>query len=338
MKEFYVGWSELVTRHSLLAWLLESFLTKVRTQQMYGQVSTEYGQTVPEIVAKVQKVLNMVRLAKWVTHDDLRLPSFATLFQELETAQAQFLAVQDQVRASSYRWPRRPLYEWSRRAEYPIVAHTLQQDGYRRVLDAGSGVTFFPFYLRRQYEVDVECLDVEPSFAYRMEQLLSLLDVGLSIPFHVADLCATLPLQAEAYDAVYSISVLEHLPSEARLFAIEQLWRLVRPGGGLLLTVDVTLNEEGEGIPLDMTDSFIRELSAIVGQLPLLDDKLPSNLLTPQRPGYKFAPLQVRGRIVSGKFKDRCRLALLHLSGFPSTFHPPLACIFVYAVKSHLCH
>jgi SAM-dependent methyltransferase len=207
-------------------------------------------------------------------------------------------------RKGGYDWPLLPLYEWSRRLEYPFVIDVLRKDAGVRVLDAGSGVTFFPLFLSEKFSMQIECLDTEPSYAQRMKQICELLKVQPPIPFHVADLTQPLPITDESFDAVVSVSLLEHLQATNRLEAVERLWRLVRPGGQLVMTFDISLSGEGEGIPLAELHNFLRSLSETFGPLPHLDSTPPRNLLTPQNPGYGLAPVFFEKELVRGCYES----------------------------------
>lgn len=47
-----------------------------------------------------------------------------------------------------------------------------------------------------------------------------------------------MPLPADTFDAVFCVSVIEHLPEEAIPVAFAELRRILRPGAPLLLTTD----------------------------------------------------------------------------------------------------
>ena len=63
---------------------------------------------------------------------------------------------------------------------------------------------------------------------------------GTEIDFHVANISG-LPFKTEMFDRVVCISVLEHMsPGEDEL-AIQEMSRVLKPGGKLLVTVDFSL-------------------------------------------------------------------------------------------------
>ncbi len=54
-------------------------------------------------------------------------------------------------------------------------------------------------------------------------------DAAKGLPFHKADACAALPVEAGSFDLAYSYNTFEHLPDPAA--ALAELLRAVRPGG-----------------------------------------------------------------------------------------------------------
>lgn len=137
------------------------------------------------------------------------------------------------------RWVRDPVRNWSRQWEYPFVAAHLREAHETSggpVLDAGAGFTFFPFHLVESGAVDsIDCLDFDASFAP-----LYAAAARPAIRFVEGSLTA-IPAPDASYGAVYCISVLEHLPDPAA--ALDEILRVLRPGGLLLATFDVAADE-----------------------------------------------------------------------------------------------
>lgn len=176
---------------------------------------------------------------------DLETSEWAELFNELEGSQSSFLAKEQSFRSPEYKWPRDPLHWWSRVWEYPYVYHHLKNwrkkfslSQLPRVVDLGSGVTFFPFSVAR-LGYSVICTDIDPICGKdlnRAAQCISsqpgIIDFmqtdGISLPFHNKEM-----------DVVYCISVLEHITHFERI--IQEIARVLSPGGLLLLTVDIDL-------------------------------------------------------------------------------------------------
>lgn len=270
-------------------------------------------------------------IIRCATLRDMQGSQFKKNFAELEDFQSKFFFVQNKVKvAEPYIWPLRPLYEWSRRVEYPFVVSMIPKKSGIRMLDAGSGVTFFPLYLTKVFGISIECLDKEQSYKERMIKLSDLLCISPPIPFHIADLTQPLPFPDNIFDVVSLISVLEHLPIESRIKTVYELWRILVPGGRLIMTFDASLTGEAEGLPLSEVEEFKSKLEEVIGPLPPLPS-LPPDLLTPQHPGYGLAPVQVG---VDGPLiRFGLRSWLFRLLDHPLPIFKPLACLLCSILK-----
>jgi SAM-dependent methyltransferase len=148
----------------------------------------------------------------------------------------------DALRGYAKRWGRDPLHQWSRQWEYPFVFSRLGmdsgQDRRATILDAGSGVTFFPYYIREKYEsVDVRCCDSDARLKEIYEKINS--RSAHRVEFSRADI-RNIPCEDGSCDAVYCISVLEHTDRFEDI--IGEFHRIIRPGGRLIVTFDVSLD------------------------------------------------------------------------------------------------
>lgn len=174
---------------------------------------------------------------------DLHTQNWRRIFRVLEDEQAKFAAHANEFRSPEYIWPSDPLRTWSRIWEYPYVYHHLScfgsdraGGGVMKVADIGSGVTFFPFALSR-LSYEVSCVDVDPVCERDLKAAIEI------IPHEPGSVCfvgtdgQSLAFQDASLDAIYSISVLEHVPHFERV--IREIRRVLKPSGRLVLTFDV---------------------------------------------------------------------------------------------------
>ena len=267
----------------------------------------------------------------WASIVDAKLPKIRKLFKELENYQALFIAEEKNISGSNYRWPIQPLYEWSRRVEYPWIVNWLPEDEKLRVLDAGSGVTFFPIYIRLARRMTVECLDLDNSYPERMSQFCARLGIQPQIPFHVADLTHKLPIEDGSFDVLLCISVLEHISSASRMDSLYELWRILRPGGVLILSVDVCLDPDGEGVYIQEVQEFLNEISRKLRSIPSMPTLPTRTLLTPQRPGYGTLPVRYGNQVLG----NGPRSWMLRTQRKPLPGHARLACLLLRIPKTY---
>jgi SAM-dependent methyltransferase len=145
----------------------------------------------------------------------------------------------ERLRAFRRSWVSDPLWQWSRTWEYPFVFAHLQQFAATResfdLLDAGSGATFFPFFVARQLNARVLCIDSDPRLDSPIRSIAQ--STRLSVAARVGDIRA-LDLGDGTVDAVVCISVLEHTNRFREIIA--EFLRILAPGGLLVLTFDIS--------------------------------------------------------------------------------------------------
>ena len=115
------------------------------------------------------------------------------------------------------------------------------------VLDAGSGVTFFPWLLHRAFpRAGIRCCDINADWAGLFEQIGR--RSGQSVEFLARSLEHT-GLESNSIDVLYCISVLEHAPNYLEI--IEEFSRILRPGGLVVITFDISLEKGGHLSPVE---------------------------------------------------------------------------------------
>ncbi len=220
--------------------------------------------------------------------DDLETSEWKSLFNELEEAQHVFAQKFDAYRSPEYPYKRNPLYDFSRCWEYPYVYHHLTQlfqgPDCPLVVDHGCGVTFLPFYLM-QKEFNVIGVDIdavtEKDFLKACEILPNINGKGR---FQKA-IDDVLPLSDNSIDALYSISVLEHIPSPEKTVA--DIARVLKPKGIFILTMDIDIAGNLDLSP-GKFKSIINEMNAHFRIIQPETTVHPRSLITTINSPYPF--------------------------------------------------
>lgn len=145
-------------------------------------------------------------------------------------------------------WGEDPLRLWSRRWEYPFVGQRLiefgkAQNGPIRILDAGSGVTYFDSMVCDALPgSSVVCADSDASYD-RMFAAINANTPNPRVSF-VQAMLQSLPMESHSVDAICCISVLEHTNRYDDI--LDEFSRVLRPDGLLVLTFDLSLDGKFE--------------------------------------------------------------------------------------------
>lgn len=180
---------------------------------------------------------------------DLKSPVYQSIFAQLEKEQEAFLDKETDFRSEEYKWPHDPLHQWSRVWEYPYVYYhfanylkTLSQNPPPIIADIGSGVTFFPFSLAK-LGYQVVCTDIDPICKKDLSSAIKSVSHSPGrVEFRLIN-NSKLPLEDGECNAVYCISVLEHIPEFEN--TLTEMARVLKPGGPCLLTCDMDMNPLG---------------------------------------------------------------------------------------------
>lgn len=172
-----------------------------------------------------------------------------------------------------------PLISWSRQWEYPFVfaqvAEVVRTHPHARILDAGSGATFLPFYLRHCFRgTTVACCDTDDT----LTDVFSSLNRNMNgdIDFSVADIRA-LPYDDQSFDLVYCVSVLEHTDSYGDI--LDEL-RRVSKRGRLAITFDISLDGTRD-MRMEHLDRLLKMLAVAFDKCPDLHAAVMSQLSNP---------------------------------------------------------
>jgi SAM-dependent methyltransferase len=168
-------------------------------------------------------------------------PDFRRLLDASRKFRDEFEAREVFSKLYSIKWVDDPFLQWSRRWEYVYVLQRLehwwqQNPAALDVADAGSGFTFFPFYLRQiKARAHITCIDADPTAGRAIDDAARVLDGGPD--FSLQDL-EKLDQPDTSLDAVFSVSAIEHTANPGRV--VEEIHRVLRPGGVFVCTFDVS--------------------------------------------------------------------------------------------------
>jgi len=165
----------------------------------------------------------------------------------LEPLQSKFLEryINDIPREYKANWPIDKLHWWSRPEEYAFIISNIlnflkSKDREINVLEFGPGCSFVPYLvndlLDQKDNFYIE--DIDNSVIYFWKKLM--LTYGREVMEHNS----ITTQKSQYFDLIYSISVLEHIKNPSN--AIEKLADQLRPGGRLLMTLDVDLTDTGK--------------------------------------------------------------------------------------------
>ncbi|MFO0755021.1 MAG: class I SAM-dependent methyltransferase [Byssovorax sp.] len=207
---------------------------------------------------------------------DLDDPEVVEASRAMEGFQLQFLAKTPTVWTMSEHFTGDVLYHFSRQWEYPYAWANL---GVRsgKVLDAGSGITFFPFMLEAA-GFSVACCDSDPALAGPYASANAAL--GSKVGFTARSI-ADMGYESASFDAIVCISVLEHV-GEGRVSIVKEMARVLKPGGRLVMTCDLSLDRVCD-TKLEDLALVLAEVEKYFGMVYPLDLYRGKDLLTTDR-------------------------------------------------------
>lgn len=170
-------------------------------------------------------------------------------YQDITCYSAEFLQKHSTALAGyGKHWGKDPFKLWSRRWEYPFAAQKVLEfgrtpNGTFKVLDGGSGVTFFPYFICQNLpDARFVCVDSDPSYPPMFEAINSA--EGHSRVVFRNGLLQKLEVPDGDLDAICCISVLEHTTNYGEI--VREFARVLKRGGLLVLTFDLSLDGKFE--------------------------------------------------------------------------------------------
>ena len=195
--------------------------------------------------------------------DDYQRLLQSDLFKSIECFSNEFARSQSAyLKGYRRKWVADPLHQWSRQWEYPFVFSRISEfagnagpQSELHILDAGSGVTFFPFFLSSRFShAAISCCDYDET----LEEVYRRLNGHLpaTAKFVPGDL-RHLPFQNNVFDIVYCVSVLEHTGAYQNI--VSEFRRVLKEGGMLIVTFDISVDGEAD-IPTEKAEQLLEIL------------------------------------------------------------------------------
>ena len=187
-------------------------------------------------------------LSRFATVEEVRSPEFASIIEVLDRIAVSFgLPDHSDVNELRYPWSRgmlsKPSFYAARMWEYPYAILAAELVSGLKVADVGCGMTAFTIYLKEQAGCDVTGIDPDvfkAGLRYKGHGVSEEFIKRTGINFLRGDM-TELPVESDSQDRAFSISVMEHVPPDVRRRGMQELARILKPGGRAILTVDMSM-------------------------------------------------------------------------------------------------
>ena len=123
---------------------------------------------------------------------------------------------------------------WVTTAESHEIPKLLQLSSSSSVLEIGCGSGGYAVHLAKRIGCQVVGLDINAEGVRNAKALAEKDKLGARVKFEQCDVSQRLPLEDDAFDAIYSNDVLCHVPRRSQVLG--DLRRVLRPGGRLLFS------------------------------------------------------------------------------------------------------
>lgn len=187
-------------------------------------------------------------LNRFATVAEVRSPEFQRINTVLDQISVNFnLADHSDLNKLRYPWSdgmlSKPAFYAARLWEYPYAILAAELTRGMKVADIGCGMTAFTIYLKDHAQCEVTGIDpdvFELGLKYRSHGVSAEFIERTRIKFLKGDMTA-LPLESESQDRAFSISVMEHVPPDIRRQGMQEIARVLKPGGRAIITVDMSM-------------------------------------------------------------------------------------------------
>lgn len=197
--------------------------------------------------------------SRFAVVEDVRTPEFQSIISDMSRLCARYeLSDHAELNAERYPWSigllDRPAFYAARLWEYPFAILAADLKPGMQVADVGCGMTAFTLYLKEcagcvVTGVDPDLFDAGVKyFAHGVSQQF-IERSGLRI---LKGDFQSVPIESDSQDVVFCISVMEHVPPDVRRQGIQEIARILKPGGRAVITLDVSMVGFELNRPLDL--------------------------------------------------------------------------------------
>jgi SAM-dependent methyltransferase len=187
-------------------------------------------------------------LSKFATAEEVRSPEFVAINKVLDQISVNFnLADHSDLNKLRYPWSTgmlsKPAFYAARLWEYPYAILAADLTPGMKVADIGCGMTAFTIYLKDHAQCEVTGVDpdvFEAGLKYKSHGVSEEFIKRTGIKFLRGDM-TDVPLESDSQDRAFSISVMEHVPPDIRRQGMQEIARILKPGGRAVLTVDMSM-------------------------------------------------------------------------------------------------
>ena len=187
-------------------------------------------------------------LSRYATVEDVMSPDFMELNKVFDGLSARFdLPDHSDINESRYPWSagllNKPAFYAARLWEYPYCILSAEMRPGMKVADVGCGMTAFTVYLKHEAGCDVVGVDpdvFESGVKYKGHGVSQEFIERTGLKFVRGDM-DHVPLETDSQDRVFCVSVMEHVPPDVRRRGMQEIARILKPGGRAILTVDVSM-------------------------------------------------------------------------------------------------
>ena len=201
------------------------------------------------------KELNQLKIKSGIPRiTDVDLIEHLYYFKKMKDYSKKYLN-KNKKTLKKYKWIRNSFNQWSRIYEYPYCLENIKKNipTKAQILDAGCGVTFFPFFLNSNY--NVTCID-QDDYSNIFKNINK--EQKTNVTFKKTTL-QNISLPNNTFDAIYCISVLEHTEDYESI--LKEFHRLLKPNGTIIITFDIALDKNQFGIDENTSHKLINKIN-----------------------------------------------------------------------------